>query len=261
VFAWKSESEGHDHADLTLPWGQRHVIEAVIAANPNTVVVLETGNPVEMPWKEKARAIVESWYSGSAGGRAIAEILSGKVNPSGRLPVTFYKSVDQTPHPALPGFGTPYNTPTVIRYHEGAEVGYRWLARSGEDPNFAFGHGLSYTTFSYSDFRVQGEETITAVFTVTNTGQREGVDVPQVYLVEAAGEKRRRLLGFERIELISGETRRVTIKADPRLLARFDGKVGKWVIAAGTYRIAVGKSASELVSAAEVRLPARQFGA
>jgi beta-glucosidase len=260
VFAWKSEAENHDHADLSLPWGQRQIIEAVIAANPQTVVVLETGNPVEMPWKDQAPAIVEAWYSGNVGGRAIAEVLSGKVNPSGRLPITFYTGVDQTPHPDLPGFGTPMNTPTVIRYHEGAEVGYRWLARNGATPNFAFGHGLSYTTFAYSDLTVSGGETITVTFTVTNTGQREGADVPQLYLTETARAKRMRLLGFERVSLRPGESRQVTITADPRLLARFDASAGQWRIVPGTHHVAVGKSAEAVVLTAEATLAARLFG-
>ena len=260
VFAWKAEAENHDHADLSLPWGQRQIIEAVIGANRNSVVVLETGNPVEMPWKDDANAIVEAWYSGSAGGHAIAEVLSGRVNPSGRLPVTFYSSVDQTPHPQLPGFGTPLNTPTVIRYDEGAEVGYRWLARSGAKPNYAFGHGLTYTTFDYKDLKVTGGETVTATFTVTNTGKMAGADVPQVYLTDAAGDRRMRLLGFERVELAPGASRTVTVTADPRLLAKFDGGAGQWRISAGTHRVALGKSASDLVLTAEAPLTARTFG-
>jgi beta-glucosidase len=135
------------------------------------------------------------------GGQAIAEVLTGRVNPSGRLPITFPASIEQTPHPQLAGFGTPPNTPPTIRYHEGAEVGYRWLAKTGAKPLYAFGHGLSYTSFSYRDFTLSGGETVTATFTVTNIGQREGADVPQVYLTEAAGDKRMRLLGFERAEV------------------------------------------------------------
>src|SRR5690606_3715760 len=114
-----TEAENHDHADLSLPWGQDQLIQAVSTANPKTVVVLQTGNPVTMPWHKQVPAIIESWYSGNAGGTAIAEILSGKVNPSGRLPVTFYADIHQTPHPELPGFGTPTDTPTTINYHEG----------------------------------------------------------------------------------------------------------------------------------------------
>jgi beta-glucosidase len=260
VFAWKFESENHDHADLSLPWGQRQIIEAVIAANPNTVVVLETGNPVDMPWKERARAIVESWYSGNVGGRVIAELLSGKVNPSGRLPVTFYTGVDQTPHPELPGFGTPIDTPTVIRYDEGAEVGYRWLAKTSAKPNYPFGHGLSYTTFAYRDLKVSGGETVTATFTVTNTGQREGADVPQVYLTEAPGEKRMRLLGFERVELKPGEFKEVTVTADPRLVAHFDGSANQWRIVDGAHVVTLAKSAGDLVLTGSANLTGRLFG-
>jgi beta-glucosidase len=125
---------------------------------------------------------------------------------------------------------------------------------------YAFGHGLSYTTFAYGDLRVEGGETITASFTVTNTGDRAGADVPQVYLMDVAGERQMRLLGFERIELASGESRRVTVTADPRLLARFDATAGQWRIAAGTYRVALGKSAGDLVLTAEVSLASRLFG-
>jgi beta-glucosidase len=208
----------------------------------------------------KARAIVESWYSGNVGGRAIAEVLSGAINPSGRLPVTFYESVEQTPHPVMPGFGTPDNTPTAIDYHEGAEVGYRWLAKTGDEPLYAFGHGLSYTTFSYRDLKVGGGETITATFTVTNSGDREGADVPQLYLTEAPGEKRMRLLGFERVELAPGQSRQVTLTADPRLLARFDGAADQWRIAEGSYRVALGKSADDLVLTGDAALASRLFG-
>jgi beta-glucosidase len=260
VMGIKIEAENHDNADMSLPWGQSAVIEAVVDVNPNTVVVLQTGNPVEMPWRDKARAIVQSWYSGSVGGRAIAEVLSGVVNPSGHLPVTFYDGVEQTPHPVMPGFGTPPDTPTVIDYHEGAEVGYRWLARSGDKPLYPFGHGLSYTRFAYSDLETTGGETITATFTVTNTGEREGADVPQLYLTSAPDEKRMRLLGFERVELAPGEAREVTLTADPRLLARFDGAANRWRITDGAHEVALGKSAGDLMLTGSANLTGRLFG-
>jgi beta-glucosidase len=260
VFGIRVEGEGFDNPDLSLPWGQDAVIDAVARANPNTIVVLETGNPVAMPWRERVAAIVQAWYPGQAGGRAIAEVLTGAVNPSGRLPVTFPADLAQTPRPELPGLGTAWGTPTTIAYDEGAEVGYRWFAQQREEPLYAFGHGLGYTTFDYADLEVGGGDTVTATFTVTNAGDREGADVPQLYLTEAAGDDRMRLLAFERVELATGASRSVTVTADPRLLARYDGDAGEWHIAEGTYRVALGRAADDVVLSAETRLAERRFG-
>jgi beta-glucosidase len=260
VFAIRAEGEGFDVADLSLPWGQDALIDAVSAANPNTVVVLETGNPVAMPWRESVNAIVQAWYPGQAGGRAIAEIVAGRVNPSGRLPITFPVDLGQTPRPELPGLGAPWGTPTTINYVEGADVGYRWFARTGRAPMFAFGHGLSYTRFEYHDLVVTGGDTVSANLKVVNTGDRSGADVPQLYLTAAPGEQRLRLLGFERIELSPGATCRVSIEADPRLLARYSGSAGSWRIQPGVYSVAVGASAVALRLAAEVELAGRTFG-
>jgi beta-glucosidase len=260
VFAIRVDSEGFDDPDLTLPWGQDAVIEAVATANPNTIVVLETGNPIVMPWRERVRAVVEAWYPGQAGGRAIAEVLTGAVNPSGRLPVTFPADLAQTPRPELPGLGTPWGTKVTINYDEGSEVGYRWFARTGAPPLYAFGHGLCYTSFDYCDLVVTGGDTVAASFTVLNTGDRSGADVPQLYLTGGAGKPRLRLLGFERVELQPGEAARITLAADPRLLARYDGDAGQWHVAAGTYTVAVGRAADDLVLTAEADLAERRFG-
>ena len=154
VFGIRVEGEGYDNADLSLPWGQDAVIEAVADANPATVVVLETGNPVAMPWLAKVRAVLAAWYPGQCGGQAIAEILAGVTNPSGKLPLTFPAGLDQTPRPELPGLGTPWGTPTTINYNEGSDVGYRWFAKTGQQPLFPFGHGLSYTRFDYAGLTV-----------------------------------------------------------------------------------------------------------
>ena len=213
-----------------------------------------------MPWRDKVKAIVEAWYPGQAGGQAIAEVLSGAVNPSGRLPLTFPADLSQTPRPELSGMGTPWGTAVTVEYNEGAEVGYRWFAKTGETPLYPFGHGLSYTTFEYGDLEIAGGETITANFTVTNTGDRAGADVPQLYLTDAAGDARMRLLGFERVELEPGESRPVTLTADRRLLARFDDSAGQWRIAAGAYKVALGRSADELALTGETTLSEAQFG-
>ncbi|MFY9200772.1 MAG: beta-glucosidase [Methanosarcina flavescens] len=260
VFGIRVEGEGFDLPDLTLPWGQDAIIDTVASLNPNTIVVLETGNPVAMPWRDKVKAIVQAWYPGQAGGQAIAEALTGKVNPSGRLPITFPKSLAQTPRPELPGLGTPWGTPTTIRYDEGAEVGYRWFAKKDEKPLFAFGHGLSYTSFAYSDLNVSGGETITASFTITNTGKYAGADVPQLYLTDAPAEKRMRLLGFERVQLSPGESKRVTITADPRLLACFDVGKQQWRINEGNYVVSLSRSADAPIEKMEARLSGRFFG-
>jgi beta-glucosidase len=258
VFAIRVEGEGFDIADLSLPWGQDALIGAVAAANPNTIVVLETGNPADMPWLDAVKAVLAAWYPGQAGARAIAEIIAGAANPSGRLPITFPASLDQTPRPELPGLGAPVGSPTTIDYAEGSDVGYRWFAKTGAQPMFAFGHGLSYTTFEYSELVTGGPDTVKAVFTVTNTGERSGADVPQLYLTAVPGGPTVRLLGFERVELQPGESRRVMIAADPRLLARFGS--GRWRIEGGAYAVAVGSSAEALQLTAQVELAGREFG-
>ena len=154
-----------------------------------------------MPWRDRVKAIVQAWYPGQAGGQAIAEVLTGRVNPSGRMPITFPADLAQTPRPTLPGLGASWGTPITIHYDEGAEVGYRWYAKQNLKPMYAFGYGLSYTTFEYTDLNVSGGDTVTVTFKVINTGKVTGADVPQLYLTEAPNEKRIRLLGFERVEL------------------------------------------------------------
>ena len=259
VFVSKHEIEGFDSPDLSLPRGQDAIVAAVAAANPNTIVVLETGNPIVMPWKDRVKAILAAWYPGQEGATAIADILTGRVNPSGRLPITFPASVDQLPRPQLPGFGTPEGTRVDVRYAEGADVGYRWFAKKGLKPLYPFGHGLSYTNFSYDGLKLTGGKSVTASFTVRNSGARSGDDVPQLYLQSVNGAPQPRLLGFQRVALAPGESRPVTVEVDPRLLASFDSTTGKWRIAAGRYRIALAKSASEQVIVREIELPARSF--
>ncbi|NBW08331.1 MAG: beta-glucosidase [Caulobacteraceae bacterium] len=258
VFATQWTTEAQDVETLSLPDDQDALIAAVAAANPHTTVVLETGGPVLMPWIDAVPAVVQAWYPGQRGGEAIARILFGQVNPSGRLPITFPKSADQPPRPAVPGLeamkahdeasnagsgSSVVFAPFPVEYPEGSDVGYRWYEREGRAPLFPFGHGLSYTSFRYGALRIEGGAGLTVSFDVTNTGDREGTDVPQLYVAADAPGHARRLAGWSRITLKPGETHRVTITAEPRILAEYDTATPGWRIAAGPYRVHVGHDA------------------
>ena len=257
VFGNQWMGEGEDAPDLSLPNSQDALIAAVTAANPNTIVVLQTGGPVSMPWLDQAGAVVEAWYSGARGGDAIADVLFGAINPSGRLPVTFPAAIEQYPRVQQPGLGLPEKTQFQVVYSEGADVGYRRFATSGQKPLFPFGYGLSYTTFAYANLKVTGGETLAVGFDVTNTGQRAGKDAPQVYLTGAAGKTLQRLIGFDKVELTPGETRHVTLTADPRLLGGFDVKANRWSLAGGDYQVAVGASSADLTLKGAAKVKAR----
>ena len=260
VNAIRHEGERWDSPDMSLPFGQDALIDAVAAANTNTIVLLQTGNPIAMPWHSKVAAIVEAWYPGQAGAQAITEILTGKTNPSGKLPITFPADLSQTPHPTVAGQGLPLRTPFSVEYREGSDVGYRWFARTGAKPLYPFGYGLSYTSFTYSDLKITGSDTVTATFTVTNSGKQKGADVPQLYLTGAPEGKHTRLLGFQRVELEPGASQSISITADPRLLADYDSKASHWHIAAGTYRVALSRDAETEVQARNVPLTEHSFG-
>lgn len=216
------------------------VVEAVAAENRHTIVVLPDARPAAMPWRGRVQAILQAWYPAQAHGQAMAEVIAGRSAPSGRLPVTLRER-------ALPD-------------DERGCVGYRACAARGEQPLFAFGHGLGYTRFGFSELELSGGETITAAFTVTNHGEREGAAVPQLYLTRAPGGPLLRLLDFERIVLAPGASRRLRLAADPRLLADFDVDAGRWRIAGGTHAVALGRSAADLVLAGALHLQARVFG-
>ncbi|PVX30726.1 beta-glucosidase family protein [Sphingomonas pokkalii] len=257
VFATAWSSEGNDFS-MTLPEGQDALIAAVAAANPNTIVVLETGNPVKMPWLDKVKAVVEAWYPGQEGGAAIADVLTGKVNPSGRLPITFPADEAQLPRTDIPGWGKPEGSADTVTYAEGAAIGYRWHAAKGTKPLFAFGHGLSYTRFEQSGLQLRGGAQPVATVTVRNIGARAGTDVVQLYLTRRAETDLQRLAGFARVELAPGESRTITIPIEPKLLA--DWTPEGWRSPAGTYRFAVAPSAAAAGITADIRLPERRLG-
>ncbi|MDB6085977.1 MAG: glycosyl hydrolase [Gammaproteobacteria bacterium] len=247
VFVTRHESEGSDIPDIVLPDGQDALIQAVAAANAHTIVVLETGNPVAMPWIDRVPAIVMAWYPGQEGGQAVADLLFGAVNPGGRLPMTFPRDASDFVRPQLPNLGTDPAAAVHVDYTEGAQVGYRWYSAHAVAPLFAFGFGLSYSRFEYSDLEVSGGKNLTVQFQVRNAGDRQGSDVPQVYLTSAAGKPLLRLIGFERVELEPGERRAIKLQADPRLLGSFDEEHRRWQVKRGEYRVQIGKSAGELV--------------
>jgi beta-glucosidase len=246
VFVTQWMLESLDAPDMTLPNGQDALIAAVAAANPNTIVVLETGGPVAMPWLADVAAVVEAWYPGIRGGEAIANVLSGDINPSGRLPITFPLSEDQLLNPKLPVWGLPAGQRFDVDYdRQGSDIGYRGYARDHMAPLFAFGHGLSYTSFGYGNLKVTGGRALTVSFTVSNTGARAGTDVPQVYLTAEPGRAQQRLIGWSKVTLAPGESKDVTITAEPLLLANWDEAAHRWDIPAGSFQISVNQSAAE----------------
>jgi len=258
VFATQFMTEGADAPTLSLPDEQDALISAVAAANPHTIVVLETGGPVSMPWLANVSAVLAAWYPGIGGGESIADLLFGQANPSAKLPITFAKSESDLPEPNIVGWaeryptsdnGGPRHAPSVdLHYKDSLAVGYRWYEVNKRQPLFAFGHGLSYTTFQYSTLHVDGQ-TRTVQFVVTNTGKLPGAEVAQLYvrLPQAAGEPFQRLAGWERVQLASGEKRTITIKLNPAWISTFDDKADRWQLMPGDYGIEVG-GASDAIS-------------
>ena len=252
VFAEQWNAESRDAPDLMLPSGQNELISAVAAANPRTVVVLETGDPVAMPWLGQVGSVMEAWYPGAEGGEAIADVLFGASDPAGRLPMTFPRDVAQLPRPASrdpattqgnPG-GPPKGAFDVDYRIEGADVGYKWDLRRRLTPLFPFGYGLSYTRFAHSGLEVSVHgDRVEASLDVSNVGARAGTDTIQLYVEPDGAGFTRRLAGFARVPLAPGERRRVTMAVDPRLLARFDVAAHRWSVAPGLFVLSVRSDA------------------
>jgi beta-glucosidase len=278
VFAYQWESEGMDLPTLDLAPDQNKLIEAVAAANPKTIVVLETGSPATMPWIDKVAGVVEAWYPGIRGGEALANILTGKVNPTGKLAITFPKSDADLPHPTLvlpppssqPNFaamggdisnfmslmakGLP---PFQITYDEKLEVGYKWYDAEKKSFLFPFGFGLSYTSYAYSGLTVKSGDALAVTFTVKNTGKRAGTEIAQVYtsFPEAAGEPPKRLIGWARVELAAGESKLVSIPVSHDRMTVYDEAADSWKLVPGNYTIMAGGSSQALPLQQQVTLP------
>jgi beta-glucosidase len=273
VFAYCWESEGMDLESLTLPEHQDELIAKVAAANPHTVVVLETGGPATMPWAQQVGGILEAWFAGSRGADAVANVLFGDVNPTAKLPQTFPLKDADIPHPNLvkpPEASTTKDDdkeawkkiaaglpPFQISYDEGLKVGYKWYDAEKKPVLFPFGFGLSYTTYAYSDLKIDPGQPMHVTFTVKNSGTRDGAEVAQVYasLPASAGEPPKRLVGFSKINLAAGESKAVRVEVPAQYLSIFDEKKNGWQLVPGDYTIMVGGSSQDLPLHQSATLP------
>lgn len=255
VFVSAPESEGADRPNLELSGNQNELISSVASANPNTVVVLNTGGAVLMPWVNRVRAVIEAWYPGQEDGNAIAAILFGDVDPAGKLTLTFPRTETAVPTATKQQWPGVNGTST---YSETLDVGYRWYDAHRVQPLFPFGFGLSYTTFKLADLVVTPQKLsaghapnttkVTATVSVTNTGRRAGAEVVEAYVDQpkANGEPPHQLCGFGRIDLKPGETGKVTMTLYPRAFSSYDTHRATWVSPAGTYQILIGTSSRDL---------------
>ncbi|MGB4714025.1 MAG: glycoside hydrolase family 3 C-terminal domain-containing protein [Defluviitoga tunisiensis] len=243
------ESEGYDRKHMKMPENHNKLIEEVSKVQPNTIVVLSNGAPVEIPWIDKVKGLLESYLGGQAGGGAVADILFGEVNPSGKLAETFPKKLSHNPsYLNFPGEGN------KVEYREGVFVGYRYYDKKEIEPLFPFGYGLSYTTFEYTDISVDkkeitDKETIEVKVKVKNTGKVKGKEIVQLYIRDVESKVNRpekELKGFEKIELAPGEEKTVTFKLDKRSFAYYNTEIRDWYVESGEFEILVGKSSKEI---------------
>jgi beta-glucosidase len=261
VVVGDEEAEGSDRSSLALPGNQDQLVQAVAAANPRTVVVVDSGAPVLMPWVDSVPAVVEAWYPGEQDGAALASVLTGDVNPGGKLPVTFPRSEARTPTSTpdrFPGIGG------TVQYSEGLQVGYRWYDANDERPLFPFGYGLSYTSFRVDRLtatpHVGGSAPVQVSARVTNTGDRAGSDVAQVYVEfpTSAGEPPRQLVAYRKVELAPGESRVVRWSLPVRSFSVWDSAAQDWRPVDGRFTVWAGDSSRDLPEHAPVVATARR---
>jgi beta-glucosidase len=259
VIASHALGEGMDRTSLALPGDQDRLIAAVAAANPRTVVVLNTGGPVLMPWRDQVGAVLQAWHAGQQFGEAVAAVLFGDADPGGRLPLTFPATPEQGPITGperYPGVGGD------ARYDEGVLVGYRWYDQHGQQPLFPFGHGLSYGEYGYRQLRVEHDDAtgaVTVSVAVSNVGARAGAEVVQLYLAApaAAEQPPKQLKGFAKVHLDPGEASDVSFQLDRDDLAAFDEASAEWVVHPGSYEVLVGRSAGDVRGRAGFEVGAR----
>jgi beta-glucosidase len=256
-FAPESESEGGDRT-FSLPYGQDELIAAMSKANPKTIVAVTAGGNVDSrAWLPSVPSLLQTWYGGQEGGRALAEILFGDVNPSGHLPVTFERNPED--NPTFTHYYPEEGQKKVV-YKEGLFVGYRGYEKNKISPLFPFGFGLSYTNFKFSNLAVTsdpGQASAKVSFDVSNTGTREGADVAQVYVTEVSSKVERpdhELKGFERVILKPGETKHVSVNLNERAFSYFDADSKTWSIGSDRFTVSVGDSVAVLPLKAELKV-------
>ena len=254
------ESEGRDRKDLSLPFGEQALVDAVTAANANTIVVIIGGAPYDInKIKKDNHTIVWSWFNGSEGGHALADVLIGKVNPSGKLPFTFPVALDESPAHFLQTF--PGDSLTVI-YKEGILVGYRWYDTKNITPLYPFGYGLSYTNFAFSPINIDKKkyklnETITIITKIKNTGKVDGKETVQLYISKLGSTVERadkELKAFEKVMVPAGKEVTVTLKIPVEFLAYFDEQSRKWVVEPGNYKVIIGASSRDIKSSDTINI-------
>ena len=259
------DSEGHDRNQYELPYGQNELIEALVAVNPRLVYVNISGNAVAMPWINKVPAVVQGWFLGSEAGNAIASVLFGEANPSGKLPFTWYANLNQCGAHATGSYpGTWRDGHQIIdeEYKEDIFVGYRWTDKQKEKPLFAFGHGLSYTTFKVGKAkvdkqRITPDETVTFTVDVTNTGSLAGAETIQLYIRDLKSSLPRpvkELKGFSKVYLAPGATKQVSITIDKSALSFYDDRVGEWVAEPGDFEALIGTASDKITSTVKFSL-------
>ncbi|MCU7550171.1 glycoside hydrolase family 3 C-terminal domain-containing protein [Chitinophagaceae bacterium LB-8] len=250
------DAEGTDKPDMDMPFGQNELINAVVKANPKTIVVLMGGGPIDVSkWIDHTPSVIQSWYPGMEGGNALAKIIFGAVNPSGKLPMTFPKTLSQSPAHAL---GQYPGDSVMVHYNDDIFVGYRYFDTYNVEPQFAFGHGLSYTTFKYSNLKVEpGNESATVTFTVSNVGKTAGAEVAQVYVKDDESILRRpekELKGFQKVFLNPGESKTVTVNLTKEAFQYYNDMLQQWVLEKGGFTLFVGSSSRDIRLTGKLKL-------
>ena len=248
------ETEGNDRSDLNLPGDQNKLIETVLEINPNTIIVLNTGSPIRMPWIDKAKTVLQSWYPGQEFGNALVDVITGDANPSGKLPTSFPKNIEDTP-----AFSSYPGKDLQMNYEEELLVGYKWYERKNIKPLFPFGHGLSYTKFKYSNLKIidMDDGGYQCEYDIKNVGDLPGSEISQCYVVTNVNneiEPIKKLQGFNKVYLAPGEQKRIQIILSERSFSVWSTNNKDWIIQSGSHQILIGASSEDIQLSSKVNL-------